>query len=160
MIGPVLERLHNELLQPLIDLTFDYAFEAGILPEIPPELEGLDLSVEFISTLAQAQRIVSAQGMDRLFGTVGTLAQMDPNVIHKVDFAQAIDDYGNLYSVNPEIIITDEAYAEKLKGIAAQQAAVQQQAMASQKAVDMKNMAAVPPDVLQGVQGYSTQGVV
>jgi hypothetical protein len=160
MIGPVLERLHNELLSPLIDLAFDYAAEAGIMPPPPPELEGADLSVEFISTLAQAQRILSAQGMDRLFGTLTTLATMDKDVVHKVDFAQAVDDYGALYSVNPEIIVPDDVYAEKIAAVRAGEAALQQQAMASQKAVDAKNLAAVPADVLNGVQGYSTPGVV
>jgi Bacteriophage head to tail connecting protein len=32
MIGPVLERLHDELLKPMIDITFDYCVDAGILP--------------------------------------------------------------------------------------------------------------------------------
>jgi hypothetical protein len=69
MLGPVLERLHNELLSPMIDMTFDYASDAGILPEPPEELQGQELNIEFISTLAQAQRMVSAQGMDRLLGS-------------------------------------------------------------------------------------------
>lgn len=159
MIGPVLERLHNELLQPLIDIVFQFAADAGLLPPVPEELQGMDLSVEFISTLAQAQRIISAQGMDRLFGTLGTLMQMDPDIILKVNIPQAVDDYGNLYSVNPEIIVPDDVYEERL---AQRNQARQQQAQAaqqSQAAVDAKNLAAVPPDVLQGLQGYSTPGV-
>ena len=160
MIGPVLERLHNELLQPLIDITFDICADAGVLPPVPEELKGKDLSVEFISTLAQAQRIVSTQGMDRLFGTLGTLSQMDPDVLMKVDFAQAIDDYGNLFAVNPEIIVPDDVYEQRVAQMQQARAAQAQQAQQAQAAVNLKNMAAVPPDVLQSVQGYSTQGVV
>lgn len=58
MLGPVLERLHNELLKPLIDITFDYMMEAGIVPPPPEELQGQDLNVELISMLAQAQRAI------------------------------------------------------------------------------------------------------
>jgi hypothetical protein len=160
MIGPVLERLHYELLQPLIDITFDMAAEAGILPPIPEELQNMELSVEFISTLAQAQRIVSAQGMDRLFGTIATLAQLDPDIVLKANFAQAVDDYAALYSTNPEVIYSDDEYAARVdqrNQARAQQAQAAQQA---QMAVNAKNLAAVPPDVLQGLQGYSTAGVV
>lgn len=160
MIGPVLERLHNELLQPLIDIVFEFALDAGILPPIPKELSEQELSVEFISTLAQAQRIVSAQGMDRLFGTVGTLMQMDPDVVLKLNLPQAVDDYGNLYSVNPEIIVPDDVYAQRLDQRNQARAAQAQAAQQSQAAVDAKNLAAVPPDVLQGLQGYSTPGAM
>ena len=74
MLGPVLERLHNELLSPFIDITFERLATAGVLPPPPPELEGVDLEIEFISTLAQAQRAVAAAGSDRLLGTISTLA--------------------------------------------------------------------------------------
>jgi hypothetical protein len=129
MLGPVLERLHNELLSPKIDMAFDFAAEAGILPEIPPELEGVDLKIEFVSTLAQAQRIVAAQGMDRLIGTVSSMAGLWPEVRHKINAMQVVDDYADVYGVNPELVLDDEqagaaADAER-QAMAAQQAAAQ-----------------------------------
>ena len=36
MLGPVLERLHTELLDPLIDRTFNILQQAGVLPVPPP----------------------------------------------------------------------------------------------------------------------------
>ena len=56
MLGPVLERLQNEILDPLIEITFAQMIEAGIVPRPPDELQGKELNVEFISMLAQAQR--------------------------------------------------------------------------------------------------------
>ena len=38
MLGPVLERLHNEILDPLIEMTFARMVEAGIVPPPPEEL--------------------------------------------------------------------------------------------------------------------------
>ena len=38
MMGPVLERLDNELLSPLIEMTFSKMVEAGIVPPLPDEL--------------------------------------------------------------------------------------------------------------------------
>ena len=74
MLGPVLERLHNEMLSPKIDLTFQRIMDAGLLPPPPKELQDSELKVEFVSTLAQAQKMVGLGSMDRLLGTVGNLA--------------------------------------------------------------------------------------
>lgn len=160
MLGPVLERLHNELLSPLIDITFDYASEAGILPPVPEELAGRELNVEFVSTLAQAQRIVAAQGADRLIATVGSIAQLNPQVIDKVNWDQVVDDYAENYGVNPEIIVPDDQVAE----IRAQRAQAQQAQMAAAAAPQMVDSAKTASeidtsnlrDVMQGLTGYST----
>lgn len=160
MLGPVLERLQNELLQPLIDLTFDMCTDAGILPPPPPELQGMDLSVEFVSTLAQAQRVISAQGTDRLLGTVASMAQLYPGVVDKIDFDQVVDDYGDMFGVNPEIILTDEAVASirdaKQKAAQAAQAAANAPAMAdAMKTVGDTNLDNVA-QAQQQFTGYNT----
>jgi hypothetical protein len=160
MIGPVLERLHDELLKPKIDMTFDYCVNAGILPPPPKELENKELNAEFISTLAQAQRIVSAQGMDRLLATVGNLAGLKPEIIDKIDMDQAIDDYGQMYGVNPEIIVPDEIVAERRAARAKQQAAMQSAATMPQVVDSAKTASEIDPANLQSVmaslQGYNT----
>ncbi len=160
MLGPVLERLHNELLSPLIDTAFDYAERAGILPEPPPELQGLDLKVEFISVLAQAQRAVAASGVDRLLGTVGQLAGLKPEVLDKVDFDQVVDDYAEMYGVNPKIIIPDDKVAalreQRAQQMAAQQAAAAVPAMADTAKTMGEVDAQGVQDVMASLQGYGT----
>lgn len=160
MLGPVLERLQNELLAPLIDIAFDYASQAGILPEPPPELEGADLKVEFISVLAQAQRAVAAQGVDRLLGTVGNLAALKPEVLDKIDFDQVVDDYGDMYGVNPKIVVPDNVVAEiraqrAQAAQAAQTAAAMPQLVESAKTAGDINTQGVQ-DVMNGLMGYNT----
>lgn len=160
MLGPVLERLQNELLAPLIDLAFDYARRANILPPPPPELEGMDLKIEFVSVLAQAQRAVAAQGMDRLLGTVGQLAALRPEVVDKIDFDQVIDDYADMYGVNPETIVDDEQVAAMRQQRAeAQQAQARADALpalaATAKTASEINTDGVQ-DVMQALQGYGT----
>ena len=66
MLGPVLERLHTELLDPLIDRTFNILQQNGVLPVPPPELQNKDLNVEYVSVLAQAQRLVATGAVDRV----------------------------------------------------------------------------------------------
>ncbi len=159
-LGPVLERLHNELLAPMIDMAFDYAERARILPEPPRELQGMEIKVEFISVLAQAQRAVAAQGVDRLLGTVGQLAAVKPDVLDKVDFDQVIDDYAVMFGVNPKIIVPDDAVAALRQQRAQQEQAVQAAAAAPVAADTAKTMGEVDAqgvqDVLSALQGYNT----
>ena len=163
MLGPVLERLQNELLQPLIDTTFGMCTDAGILPPAPPELEGMELQVEFISTLAQAQRVVSAQGTDRLLGTVTNLAAAHPEVLDKIDFDKVIDDYGDMYGVNPEIVLptavanqirAERAKAQKMAQLAAAAPAAASAAGAMKTAGDTNS--AGLKDVMNMFQGYGS----
>jgi hypothetical protein len=163
MLGPVLERLHNELLNPLVERTFERMVEADMLTgrlQPPEELQGVDLKVEFVSILAQAQRAVSARGIDRLLGTVGNLAALWPGVTHKIKPMQVVDEYADLYGVNPEIIASDEE-AEEASAAAAQQAASQQAlAAAPGMATAAKAMGEVDGDNIQSImrnlQGYDT----
>lgn len=160
MLGPVLERLHNELLSPLIDNTFDFAVKAGILPPAPPEIEDMQLSVEFISVLAQAQRAVAVQGLDRLVATVGQLAAVWPEARHKLDPLQVVDEYGEAYGVNPRIIVPDDRAAKAIEAEKQQAMAAQQAAAAPAMADAAKTASEIDTqgiqDVMNGLMGYNT----
>ena len=132
MLGPVLERLHNELLDPLIETTFTRMIEAGIVPPPPPELEGVDLGVEYVSMLAQAQRAVATNGIDRFVGNLGAVAQFKPDVLDKFDADQWADVYSDMLGVDPELIVADDKVAF-IRQQRAQQIAAQQQAQAMQQ---------------------------
>jgi hypothetical protein len=160
MLGPVLERLHNELLEPLIDITFERCSRAGILPPAPPELQGMDLKVEFISVLAQAQRAVATGGMDRLLATVGQLAALSPAIIDKVDFDQVVDDYADAYGVNPKIVVPDADVAALREQRAAAQQAQMSAAVAPQAVESAKTASEINTnnlrDVMSQFTGYNT----
>lgn len=164
MLGPVLERLHNEMLTPLIDLTFDRIIEAGMLPPPPPELENRELRVEFVSMLAQAQRAVGTGSIDRLLGTVGGLAQVKPEVLDKIDGDQLIDVYSNMLGVPPELIVADD----KVAIIRQQRAQAQQQAAQMEATTHAADTAqtlsqtdtskkSALTDAIDQVSGYSQQ---
>ena len=56
MLGPVLERLHDELLEPLIGRVFQIMARAGEIPPPPsPALDGLRLQPEYVSPMAGMQ---------------------------------------------------------------------------------------------------------
>lgn len=160
MLGPVLERLHNELLAPLVDMTFDRCVDAGILPPPPPEIQGVDLKIEFISVLAQAQRAVAVNGMERMLQTALSLAPAKPDLLDKINFDQVIDDLGEAFGVNPAIVVSDEAVAalraERAQAMQAQaSAATAPQVVESAKTASEINTDQLR-DVLGMLQGYSS----
>lgn len=171
MLGPVLERLHNEFLKPKIDLTFDFIVEAGLLRgnlQPPPELDNQDLNVEFVSMLAQAQRAVGTTSVDRLIGTIGSIALMQANsnqpvtALDKLNVDQTIDNYADMLGVDPNMIVADDevAIVRDQKGKAAQQ---QAQAVAAQQMAETAATAAKADtsgknaltDVMGQFSGYS-----
>jgi hypothetical protein len=140
MLGPVLERLHTELLDPLIDRTFNILQQNGVLPVPPPELQNKDLNVEYVSVLAQAQRLVATGAIDRLVGFTGQLAAIWPEARHKINAMQSVDDYAESLGVDPAIIRSDDEVAIMVEQ--EQMRAAQAQAMATaQQGVDMAKTA-------------------
>jgi hypothetical protein len=127
MLGPVLERLHAELLDPLIDRTFNIIERSNLLPPPPQELQGRDLQVEYVSVMAQAQRLVATGSIERFAGFIGQSASIWPEMRHKFDAAQAADDYAEALGVNPKMVRSDDEVEEMQQ--AEQQAMAQQQAM-------------------------------
>jgi hypothetical protein len=128
MLGPVLERQNEDLLDPLIDRTFAVMARRGLLPSPPKELDGIDLKVEYISIMAQAQKMVATSSIERFLGFVGNVTASYPQAIDKVDLDQTIDEYADMTGVPPKIVRTDEDVAEIRKARA--MAAEEQQRMA------------------------------
>jgi len=135
MIGPVLERLHNETLSPLIEITFTRMLEAGIVPPPPEELQGVQLNVEFVSMLAQAQRAIATNGVDRYVSSLGVVAQLKPDVIDKLDTDRWADAYADMLGVDPELVVPNDKVA-LIRQQRAQAAQAQQRAEQLQQGVD------------------------
>ena len=162
MLGPVLERQHNELLQPKIELTFTRMVEAGLVPPAPPELQGRELNVEFVSMLAQAQRAVATNGIDRFVGNLGVIAQYKPDVLDKLDSDRWADTYADMLGVDPELIVPSQQVVMIRKQRAeAQQAAAaaEQMQQAADTASKLGGINTAQPNVLtdatRAFSGYS-----
>ena len=163
MLGPVLERLHSELLSPLIETTFDQMVEAGILPASPPELHGMELNVVFVSMLAQAQRAIATNSVDRFVGNLGQVATFKPDVLDKFDSDQWADRYSDMLGVDPELIVPNDKVAIIRKNRQAEQAKAQQVAQAEQAASAAQKLGSIQTpngnaanDVMQAFSGYTS----
>jgi hypothetical protein len=144
MLGPVLERMNDELLDPLIDRVFNLMIEQSsprwsgllpgkpLLPPPPQELSGMDLNVEYVSILAQAQKALGVAGIERVVGFAGNLAGIYPDIVDKLNLDQAVDEYAGMSGVPPTIIRSDDEVGQirKARADAAQAEAMNQQMLA------------------------------
>ena len=118
-LGPVLEQIQGEFLSPVVERVFaqlqraDNKGQNGILPPVPEVLADNPVTIRYISTLAQAQRAVASQAMDRAVGFVGRLAELNPQVAEKVDGDWAVEEYGRVVGVHPKLFIDDDTLAEQ-----------------------------------------------
>lgn len=130
MLGPVLESLNTELLDAYIEMTFLAMVDAGILPPPPPELQGMDIKIEYVSLLAQAQKMVGTQALEQMAQFMGMLAQLKPESLDKFDADQAADEYADSIGVPSSVIVADEMVAlAREKRQKAQEMAAMAQAM-------------------------------
>jgi len=140
ILGPVLERNQNELLDPLIDNVFEYALAANLFPPPPEEMQGQEINVEYVSMLAQAQKSVGIGSIDRLLGQVGGMAQFNPAILDKLKPDEIVDAYADMLGVAPSLIMAnaDVAIIRKQR---AEALAKQQQLQAIQQGAEtMKTM--------------------
>lgn len=162
MLGPVLERMHNEILDPLIEITFSHMVEAGVVPTPPAELQGTELNVEFVSMLAQAQRAVATNSVDRFVGHLGAVASLNRDVLDKLDVDRWADSYADMLGVDPELIVPSEQVALIRRQRAEAAQAQQQAAMLNQGADTAQKLGSVDTsrpnaltDVTRAFSGYT-----
>lgn len=128
MLGPVLERLNDECLNPLIDRAFSIMARKNLLPPPPDVLQGMPLRIEYISVMAQAQKSIGLSSLSSTVGFIGQLAQAKPEALDKLDVDQAIDAFAEMSGVSPTVIVPQEQVEQVRQERARQQQ--QQQAMA------------------------------
>ena len=162
MLGPVLERLQDELLDPLIEVTFHRMTEARILPPPPPDLQGQQLSVELVSMLAQAQRAVATNGLDRVTQALTGVAQIVPSVIDNFDADRWFTEYADALGINPDLVKSEQDVQALRTQRAQQQQQAQQQAQNAQAAQTAKNLGQTPTtggNAASDVLGMFSQGL-
>ena len=162
MLGPVLERLHAELLDPLIMRTFGVMERAGMLPEPPEELQGMEMKVEYVSILAQAQKMVGMKGIQEFLGFVGQIAGMNPEVIERVDYGELVDRAAEALGVPAGIVFGKDEFAAKQEEKAKEAQMMQELAAVKEAAGVAKDLAGADvggSNALSGIlQGVAQNG--
>jgi hypothetical protein len=111
VLSPVLDRDEKEHLDPVVERTFAIATRAGIIPTPPQELEGQELKIDYISTLAQAQKMIKTAAIEQFTAFAGTVLQYQPEILDVIDLDMVVTDYGDKVGISPKYIRSEEQIA-------------------------------------------------
>jgi hypothetical protein len=148
MLGPILQNLDNDLLEPTIDRTFNILSKAGRLPPPPPELEGQQIKIKFISIMHQMQQATKLAGLRTLVDEVGRIGQMMPEAFDKIDVDVVVDEIARITGVRPDCVVSDDnVEAIRRQKAEEEQARIQGESMLA-ATEGAKNLANVEPQKL------------
>lgn len=163
LIGPVVERLHKELFSPVISRTFDLMRQWGYLPPIPGGLEGAAIEVNFVSVLAQAQRITATSSIDQTVAFVAQAGQAMPEMVDSLDPDRLIDAYAENLGV-PKAILRPQEDRDAIRQARAEaQQQMMAQAQQAQAAQNIQGLAGAAQSLGQtpvGADGETALGAL
>ncbi|UYN96553.1 MAG: head-tail connector protein [Enhydrobacter sp.] len=116
MLGPVLERLHDELLDPLVRRVFNIAARNGLIPPAPPSLPLAALQIEFISLLASAQKAAATGAIERFWQFGARMGALKPEALDRLDADAAMEAFADMIGV-PASIVVDRKTAETIRAL-------------------------------------------
>lgn len=144
-LGPVTERMQNEFLSPTINRVYNILERAGAFPPIPDDVAEIigdqEIRVDYISPLAQAQKMSGLVNIEQGIAQIAQMAQIWPEVTKKIDPIATIGKYFEMLGMPAVTQREDEEIAAMMQEEAEQQAQMQQMAMESQAAQNMAPIA-------------------
>lgn len=145
-LGPVVQRLQFEFLRKIIERVYNILDRAGVLPQAEdPELAMImsqeEVTIEYISPLAQAQKMAGLTNIEQAIAFTGQLAQFDQSVLDKVNWTKAIDDYFDMVGAPAGLKRTEDEF-EAIQKQKAEAAAKQEQQAEMAQAVQLAAPAA------------------
>jgi hypothetical protein len=111
MLGPLLENMNGSLLEPAIDRTFAIMMRSGRLPPPPPEVQGEDVTPEFVSVMHQMQQATGLAGINTTLQYYGIMAQMKPEVLDNLNVDILAEEIIQITGVRPDAQIPPDEVA-------------------------------------------------
>lgn len=158
-LGPIMLRLNDELLDQMVEVTFEImASHGGLIPPAPEVLQDSPLQIEYISEMAKAMKLAGVSGIERTIGFIGNFAQLKPSILDKINEDEVADIYSEL-SGAPIQIINDAAAVKKIRQVRQDKLAQAEQIQKAGAAAEIsKTMSEADPE--SGLLGaMSGQGV-
>jgi hypothetical protein len=107
-MAPIMGRQQTEMLEPILERTWEIEQHAGRLPPAPPQLEGRNIQIDYVSPLMRSQRSSDAQAIINLGTIVANLAQVDRSVLDVFDADVALREVAQALGVPPRVLRSSE----------------------------------------------------
>ena len=153
ILGPVIGRLQDELLGPMLTRDFMIRLRRGDFGDVPPQLVGQPLKPKYVSLLAKAQRLAESRTTQNFLMVVGSIAQLDPRVVDKVDLDEVVNILHDLSGVDPKVLRKDEDVKDMREQRAQQEAELRKLALAQAGSEVMKTASETDKNVAESNPG-------
>ncbi len=135
ILGPVVQRMQFEFLGRIIERVYNildraHAFPEPEDPELAAMLASQEIKIEYISPLAQAQKMSGLVNIEQAVQFAGILAQFDPMILKKMDWSETMNQYFALVGAPAAIKRTDDDYNNLVQQEQQRMAQMQQEAQA------------------------------
>lgn len=109
LLSPLLEQIHSSLRQ-ILAWIYDEEIRVGILKPLKKEYQDCKFEIEFVSSLAQAQKVINIASIERFTTFVSNIANaIDPVLKSKLNGEKIIEDYATFANISPtQIVPSDE----------------------------------------------------
>lgn len=145
VLGNVYERLQDELLKPLIQITLQILNNKQLIPPMPNSMtqtmQDDTIAIEFQSMLAQSQRAVDVNAIDRFLQFVFPVSQVNKDIIDNINFDALFKKYAECLAIDPYIIKSDDEVSQVRQERQAMEQQIQSQQQANMNAQTLQQLA-------------------
>ena len=134
-LGPVVQRLQDEFLNNILERVYNILDRSGIFPPIPDDvletLSGKEMKIEYISPLAQAQKMSGLVNIEQAVSFTLQMAQVWRDAVKVIDPLATVEKYMELLGAPAAMRRSEEEVQQMIQAEqeAMQQAQQEQQAM-------------------------------
>lgn len=149
ILAPLLARQRHEFLKPLVDRVFNIMMRKNLFPEVPEQLVGRVVDVQYASSIARSQQASEVNAMMRTLELVLPVLQMKPEAMDLLNEDGYIREIFRRMNFPIDAINTTNVVNEIREGRAeAQQQMIEQQQ--AQQEAEVANKAAGAMKAVQG----------
>ena len=117
ILGPVVQRMQFEFLGRIIERVYNildraHAFPEPEDPELAMQLASEEIKIEYISPLAQAQKMSGLVNIEQAVQFAAQLAQFDQSILQKMNWSETLNQYFALVGAPSAIKRSDDEYEE------------------------------------------------
>lgn len=126
LMSPMISRVQNEFLGPLIRRVYKLMAAVGMFLPPPPDLAGRKIEVDYVSAAALSQQTSEVENIQRWFNAIIPFIELDPRGGQNVSVDEIIRTTATLYNIAPSLLVSIEAVTEQRQADAEKAQAAEQ----------------------------------
>ena len=113
LLGPVMGRLQNDFLDPMVERTFRILWRNGLLPTAPEGVAENEFDIEYTGPMARAQRTDRIQSIEGYLNSIGAMGEMLPEMVALIDQEGTGRLLASLRGAPVEVLKTEAVYKKE-----------------------------------------------